>query len=130
MLKDMNAGILGRVAYRTRDEEGTQTAAETLAKASGSCRDIAELFIQAVRRLGFGARAVSGYLYDPNATAGDPGSTHAWAEVYLPYAGWITFDPTQGRVGGSNLIPVVIARSNQQINADRRCNMSVHQRIS
>ncbi len=92
LLKDINAGILGSVAYRTRDEEGTQTARETLAKASGSCRDIAALFIDAVRHLGFGARAVSGYLFDPDA-----------------------FDPTHRRLGGASLIPVAVARSNKQI---------------
>ncbi len=115
LLKDINSGILGNVAYRTRDEEGTQTAKETLEKSSGSCRDIAELFIEAVRHLGFGARAVSGYLYDPAVRPNDPGATHAWAEVYLPSAGWIAFDPTHQRVGESNLIPVAVARSNRQI---------------
>ena len=64
LLKDLNAGILGSVAYRVRDEEGTQTPLETLALASGSCRDIAALFIDAVRHFGVGARAVSGYLFD------------------------------------------------------------------
>jgi transglutaminase-like putative cysteine protease len=115
LLKDLNAGIVGPIAYRTRDEEGTQTPLETLAERSGSCRDIAALFIAAARHLGFGARAVSGYLYDPSAPADDPGSTHAWAEVYLPCAGWIAFDPTHARVGGAGLIPVAVARSNAQI---------------
>jgi transglutaminase-like putative cysteine protease len=115
LLKDINTGMLDRVAYRPRDEERTQSAAETLAKASGSCRDIAELFIEAVRHLGFGARAISGYLYDAKASVSDRGSTHAWAEVFLPGAGWIAFDPTQRRVGEANLIPVAVARSNRQI---------------
>jgi transglutaminase-like putative cysteine protease len=115
LLKDINAGILGSVTYRIRDEEGTQTALETLTKASGSCRDIAALFIEAVRHLGFGARAVTGYLFDPDAAAGDAGSTHAWADVYLPGAGWIAFDPTHRRVGGASLVPVAVARSNRQI---------------
>ena len=61
------------------------------------------------------ARAVSGYLFDSDAAAGDPGSTHAWAEVYLPAAGWIAFDPTHRRLGGASLIPVAVARSNKQI---------------
>ena len=100
---------------RPRDEEGTQTPLETLALASGSCRDIAALFIAAVRHLGFGARAVSGYLFDPQPSADDPGSTHAWAEVYLPGAGWIAFDPTHRRLGGASLIPIAVARSNRQI---------------
>jgi transglutaminase-like putative cysteine protease len=115
LLKDLNAGMLGAVAYRTRDEEGTQSAGETLALASGSCRDIAALFIDAVRHLGFGARAVSGYVFDPDMPADDPGSTHAWAEVYLPCAGWIAFDPTHRRAGGANLIAVAVARNNRQI---------------
>lgn len=115
LLKDINAGILTEVAYRVRDEEGTQSPAETLALNSGSCRDVAALFIEAVRHLGFGARAVSGYLFTPEAEIVDEGATHAWAEVYLPSAGWITFDPTHNRVGGANLVPVAVARNNRQI---------------
>ena len=115
LLKDINAGILDRVAYRIRDEEGTQSAAETLALCSGSCRDVAALFIEIVRQLGFGARAVSGYLADPTLQQEDGGSTHAWAEVYLPEAGWIAFDPTHRRVGSAHLIPVAIGRCNAQI---------------
>src|SRR3546814_8652968 len=76
------------MTYVTREEVGTQTPQETLNLASGSCRDLATLFIEAVRQLGFGARAVSGYLFDP-VILGNPadpgfqhGATHAWAEVY------------------------------------------------
>jgi transglutaminase-like putative cysteine protease len=115
LLKDINAGILGAVAYRTRDEEGTQSPRQTLEMASGSCRDIAALFIAAVRHLGFGARAVSGYLYDPDIAADDGGATHAWAEVFLPGAGWIAFDPTHRRMGSAHLVAVAVSRSNRQI---------------
>lgn len=115
LLKDLNAGILDSVAYRVRDEEGTQTPLETLSLGSGSCRDIAALFIEAVRHLGLGARAVSGYLVDTQQRADDAGSTHAWAEVYLPGAGWIAFDPTHRHLGGAGLIPVAVGRSNRQI---------------
>jgi len=114
LLKDLNAGMLSAIAYRVRDEEGTQTPAETLALGSGSCRDIAALFIEAARSLGFGARAVSGYLHDPTQVTG-AGSTHAWAEIYLPGAGWIAFDPTHQRVGDAQLIPVAVGRYNGQI---------------
>ena len=114
LLKDLNAGMLSAIAYRIRDEEGTQSPAETLALGSGSCRDIAALFIEAARSLGFGARAVSGYLHDP-AQATAAGSTHAWAEIYLPGAGWIAFDPTHQRVGDAQLIPVAVGRHNGQI---------------
>jgi transglutaminase-like putative cysteine protease len=115
LLKDINAGILTEVSYRIRDEEGTQSPEQTLKMASGSCRDVAALFIEVVRGLGFGARAVSGYIHDPDARINDGGSTHAWAEVYLPGAGWIPFDPTHRRVGEASLIPVAIARNNAQI---------------
>ncbi|PTQ12035.1 transglutaminase [Sphingomonas oleivorans] len=117
LLKDINAGLLRHVAYRARDEEGTQPPLETLDRATGSCRDIAALFIDAARHLGFGARAVSGYLFDGQAGSdnGVPGSTHGWAEVYLPCAGWIAFDPTHARLGGANLVPVAVARNIGQI---------------
>jgi transglutaminase-like putative cysteine protease len=115
LLKDLNAGVLGDIHYRVRDEEGTQSPAGTLELRSGSCRDIAALFIEAARHLGFGARAVSGYLFDPAQTDEDAGATHAWAEVYMPGAGWIAFDPSHRRMGNSQLIPVAFARSNRQI---------------
>jgi len=115
LLKDLNSGVLRDVRYRVRDEEGTQSPAGTLELGSGSCRDIAALFIEAARHLGFGARAVSGYLFDPDQKDEDAGSTHAWAEVYLPGAGWIAFDPSNQRVGGSQLIPVAFARFNRQV---------------
>jgi transglutaminase-like putative cysteine protease len=82
---------------------------ETLNRGWGSCRDFAVLFTEAARMLGFGARIVSGYLHNPNQQSvgsSDAGSTHAWAEVFVPGAGWITFDPTNRSVGGFNLIPV------------------------
>jgi transglutaminase-like putative cysteine protease len=115
LLKDLNAGMLANITYRVRDEEGTQSPADTLDIRSGSCRDIAGLFIEAARHLGFGGRAVSGYLVDLDQANDDPGSTHAWAEIYLPGAGWIAFDPTHGRVGNAHLIPVAVARQNRQI---------------
>lgn len=117
LLKDLSIGVSVWVSYQSRDDEGTQTPTETLDRGWGSCRDFAVLFVEAVRSLGFGARIVSGYLYNPdNALAGSAGagSTHAWAEVYVPGAGWITFDPTNRSVGGANLIPVAVARNIQQ----------------
>lgn len=113
LLKDLSAGVAGSIRYQSRDDEGTQSPTQTLDRGWGSCRDFAVLFVEAARGLGFGARLVSGYLYHPNPatlTPGDTGSTHAWAEIYVPGAGWITFDPTNRGVGGSNLIPVAVAR--------------------
>jgi transglutaminase-like putative cysteine protease len=79
----------------------------------GSCRDFAVLFVEAARFLGFGARVVSGYLFNP-ALQGTDSTTHAWAEVFVPGAGWISFDPTNRQMGGFNLIPVAVARDLSQ----------------
>jgi transglutaminase-like putative cysteine protease len=118
LLKDLNEGVAGRIVYESREAQGTQTPLETLDRGRGSCRDLALLLVEAVRVLGLGARIVSGYLHDPRAeltgSAGD-GSTHAWAEVYLPGAGWIAFDPTNRSVGSGNLIPVAVARDVHQV---------------
>ena len=83
-----------------------------MSKGSGSCRDLAALFLDAARHLGFGARAASGYLVDPDNPMVSTETTHAWAEVYLPGAGWIAFDPTNQRVGASGLITVAVGRCN------------------
>lgn len=117
LLKDLNAGVAQRIQYQSREVEGTQSPDETLDRGWGSCRDFAVLFAEATRKLGFGARIVSGYLHDPNHDqlgSAEAGSTHAWAEVFVPGAGWITFDPTNRSVGGSNLIPVAVARDISQ----------------
>ncbi len=113
LLRDLSAGVSAIVAYESREDEGTQTPIVTLERKRGSCRDFAVLFIEAARTLGFGARVVSGYLCDQagaSAVLVGAGSTHAWAEIYVPGAGWITFDPTNRSMGGFNLIPVAVAR--------------------
>jgi transglutaminase-like putative cysteine protease len=121
LLKDLNAAISAWISYQSREDEGTQSPLETLARGWGSCRDIAVLFIESARWLGFAARIVSGYLFNPDAVGtvltGSPGagSTHAWAEIYLPGAGWIAFDPTNRTVGNSTLIPVAVARNVKQV---------------
>jgi transglutaminase-like putative cysteine protease len=117
LLKDLNAGVAQHIQYQSREIEGTQSPNETLDRGWGSCRDFAVLFAEAARKLGFGARLVSGYLHDPShdlAGSAEAGSTHAWAEVFVPGAGWITFDPTNRSVGGGNLIPVAVARDISQ----------------
>jgi transglutaminase-like putative cysteine protease len=115
MLTDITETIKNDFAYVNRDVEGTQSPTETLALRAGSCRDFALLMIEAVRRLGFASRFVSGYIYDPAAdglvgeTVGG-GATHAWVEVYVPGAGWLTFDPTNRLFGGTDLIRVAVTR--------------------
>lgn len=117
LLKDLSEGVAQWIRYQSREQEGTQGPLDTLDRGWGSCRDFAVLFAEAARTLGFGARIVSGYLYNPNQDrrgSYGAGSTHAWAEVYVPGAGWITFDPTNRGVGSFNLIPVAVARDIRQ----------------
>ena len=117
LLKDLSVGISTSISYQSREDEGTQSPTQTLDRGWGSCRDFAVLFAEAARSLGFGARIVSGYLYHSdqnNSPSADAGSTHAWTEVFVPGAGWITFDPTNRSVGGLNLIPVAVARDIRQ----------------
>jgi len=101
--------IYQTLTYKAREEPGVQTVEETLTLGSGSCRDFALLFMEAVRSLGFASRFVSGYLYAPLMSE-QIGSTHAWAEVYLPGGGWKGFDPTIGDIVGKDHIPVAVAR--------------------
>ncbi len=118
LLQDVSNGVSGRINYQSREVEGTQGPLETLDRGWGSCRDIAVLFAEAVRTLGFGARIVSGYLFDASrelvGSAG-AGSTHAWVEVFVPGAGWISFDPTNRSMGSANLVPVAAARHITQV---------------
>ncbi|SHJ80113.1 Transglutaminase-like enzyme, putative cysteine protease [Palleronia salina] len=113
LLKDISNGVFSQISYQSRDTEGTQSPIETLDRRWGSCRDFAVLLAEAVRRLGFGARIVSGYLSDPEMSlvgSLGSGSTHAWVEIYVPGAGWIAFDPTNRSVGSQNLVPVAVGR--------------------
>lgn len=101
--------------YRPRDAEGTQSPGETLRVKSGTCRDYAWLMIEALRRLGFASRFVTGYLYDAALDGGvvgmtGSGATHAWLQVFLPGAGWLDYDPTNQISAGFDLIPVAVAR--------------------
>jgi transglutaminase-like putative cysteine protease len=103
--------------YARRVERGTQTPIQTLQRRQGTCRDFALLMMEAARSLGFAARFVTGYIYVPDRdgsrTLGG-GSTHAWCQVYLPGAGWVEFDPTNGIVGNHDLIRVGVARDPRQ----------------
>ena len=108
LLADLNSGIAAWISYQSRDTEGTQSPLETLDRRWGTCRDFAVLLIEAARCLGFGARVVSGYLYNPTAIGA--GTTHAWADIYVPGSGWIAYDPTNRTIGGANLIRVAVTR--------------------
>lgn len=91
----LGSAIYREIKYQRRSERGVQSPAETLRLASGSCRDMATLMMDAARVLGMAARFASGYL-DCAASLAGRASTHAWTEVYLPALGWRGFDPTLG----------------------------------
>ncbi len=115
-LTRMCKGIQQGLKYAMRFEPGTQPPAVTLETATGTCRDYALLMMEGVRALGLAARFVTGYLYDPAQDGADatPAYPHAWIEVYLPGAGWVEFDPTNGIIGSERLIRVAVGRDPDQ----------------
>jgi len=125
LLGSLSRGIQQGFLYRRREAKGIQSPVETLRLGHGTCRDFALLMIEAARTLGFAARFASGYLAVPSAPVepsdqkavssppeeeGPHGATHAWAQVYLPGAGWVDFDPTCGSVGKAALVTVAVVR--------------------
>jgi transglutaminase-like putative cysteine protease len=117
ILSGLTHGIRKRFTYRKRHAQGTQHPLDTLQSGTGTCRDFALLMIEALRRLGIAARFVSGYLFvhgDRVHGCLGGGSTHAWVQVYLPSAGWIEFDPTNGIIGSRDLVRVAVARDPSQ----------------
>jgi len=154
-LVDLNRTVRNDVDYVTRLDPGIQTCEQTLEKRTGSCRDSAWLLVQILRHLGIAARFVSGYLIQltpdqsadeenaseetasqaPNGPPTDSADFHAWAEAFLPGAGWIGMDPTSGLFAGEGHIPLVctpnvskaapIEGTVEPANVDFRYSMSI-----
>jgi transglutaminase-like putative cysteine protease len=117
LLMTLTYAIKEGFTYNKRPETGVQDPITTLKLNQGSCRDFAILMIEAVRTLGLAARFVSGYIYIPSLDGSGHvggGSTHAWCQVYLPGAGWVEFDPTNGIIGNRDLIRIAVARDPRQ----------------
>jgi len=108
LLENINKAITEQITYKVREEPGVQSPATTLSDKTGSCRDMATLFIEACRLLGLAARFISGYQYI-EGLATDAGATHAWSEIYLPGAGWKGFDSTTGKLVDNHYIPIAVA---------------------
>lgn len=108
----LNRAIHAQFEYQSRDLGAAQDPGHTIRLCSGTCRDFAWLMVEALRRLGYAARFVTGYLYSP--AQGDvrgAGATHAWCEAFLPDLGWVEFDPTNALAESPDLIPVAVART-------------------
>jgi len=111
LLQQLNLQIYRSFRYQRREKRGVLSPAETLENNGGSCRDFATLFMEACRFLGFAARFVSGYMYHSEIQGRM--SMHGWAEIYLPGAGWIGFDPSWGLLADSNYFPAAVSRHSE-----------------
>ena len=108
----LNRAIRDQFAYQGRDLGAAQEPAHTIQLGSGTCRDFAWLMVEALRRMGYAARFVTGYLFSPHGSSVRGASaTHAWAEVFLPDLGWTEFDPTNALAESPDLIPVAMTRT-------------------
>lgn len=108
----LNNAINQGFSYGVRLDGAAMLPDELIRQGSGSCRDFAWLMVESLRRLGYAARFVTGYLYSPNNSGiRGAGATHAWCQAFLPDLGWMDFDPTNALAESADLIPVAVSRT-------------------
>jgi transglutaminase-like putative cysteine protease len=108
-LVELNSRLHECIGYERREEGGALSPGETLRRGRGACRDVTVLLAEVLRRMGLAARLTSGYLReDDSATKRAEGSLHAWTEVYLPGAGWVGLDATNGVFCNHNFIAAAV----------------------
>jgi Transglutaminase-like enzymes, putative cysteine proteases len=119
----MNTWIFENLGYERREEGDPMSPGETLARGAGACRDFARLFAAAARGLGLACRLASGYLWEPeDAAEGDlraQSALHAWVEIFLPGAGWLGFDPTNGVLCDHHRITAAVGLRSEDISPIR-----------
>lgn len=116
-LTAINRLVYSSFTYQRRREPGIQSTRTTLTSGTGACRDLAVFLVELCRTLGLAARFVSGYVYsEGNDNHRSQGAMHAWAEVYLPGAGWKGLDPSHGIFCDDSFIPVAHAAIAESVN--------------
>jgi transglutaminase-like putative cysteine protease len=104
-LVDLNKRLHECIGYERREEGEALSPQETVRRGRGACRDVAVLLAEMLRQMGLAARLTSGYLRESDSeTKRAEGSLHAWTEVFLPGAGWIGLDATNGVLANHNFI--------------------------
>jgi transglutaminase-like putative cysteine protease len=114
----MNRWTADAIGYERREDGEPLSVGETLARGRGACRDVAVLMAEALRHNGVAARLVSGYLFEGDVADEDrraASAMHAWAEAYLPGAGWIGLDPTHGVLCDHCFVPTAVGLSSADI---------------
>ncbi|GGM82183.1 hypothetical protein GCM10010967_12330 [Dyadobacter beijingensis] len=114
-LVKLNMQVCNHIRYVHRLEQGVQSCEMTLKARTGSCRDSAWLMVQVLRRLGLASRFVSGYLIQLDTVSGDAVELHAWAEVFIPGAGWVGLDTTSGLFTSEGHIALAIGPGPEQV---------------
>ena len=117
-LVELNSWFHDNIAYERRDEGDAFPPEETLRRMSGSCRDYAVLLVEVLRHWGIAARLASGFLWESETPKEDrraENALHAWVQAYLPGAGWLGLDPTNGVFSDHHFLAAAVGLNQAQI---------------